>query len=323
MTSRRPADTTFVARLTADPATARRVMDLIAESFEPSEIATAAFERAPGSWIVETYFLRQPDETVLRELVALAGGGATADTLRVTALDTKDWVQASLDQLPPVFAGRFAVHGRHARARVPGNRTRIEIEATLAFGTGHHGSTRGCLIALDAWVKQRKQAPRPTSSPPANGRVRRILDIGTGTGVLAIAAAKATRCGVLASDIDARAAAIARDNAELNGVAGVVEVMHAAGVAGRRFRAGAPYRLILANILLEPLQRLAAPIARLADRRTRVVLSGLLARQENAALAAYRAQGLALERRLLIDGWVTLVLRRQRRRSPLSPLSPP
>lgn len=311
MTRHRFGDTTFVARLTADPATARRVMDLIAESFEPSEIATAAFEQAPGSWTVETYFLRRPDETALRELATLAGGASTADTLRLTALDTKDWVQASLDQLPPVFAGRFAVHGRHARARVPVNRTRIEIEAALAFGTGHHGSTRGCLLALDGLVKRRKQEPRDARRR-ADSRVKRVLDIGTGTGVLAIAAAKAMRCGVLAGDIDARAAAIARENAAHNGVAAAVEVVHAAGVAARRFRLDAPYRLILANILLEPLQRLAAPIARLADRHTRVVLSGLLARQENAALAAYRAQGLALERRLLIDGWVTLVLRRRR-----------
>lgn len=311
MTPRRFGDTTFVARLTADPATARRVMDLIAESFEPSEIATAAFEQAPGSWTVETYFLRRPDEAALRELATLAGGASTADTLRLTALDTKDWVQASLDQLPPVFAGRFAVHGRHARTRVPVNRTRIEIEAALAFGTGHHGSTRGCLLALDGLVKRRKREPRDAPRR-ADGRVKRVLDIGTGTGVLAIAAAKAMRCGVLAGDIDARAAAIARENAARNGVAAAVEVVHAAGVAARRFRLDAPYRLILANILLEPLQRLAAPIARLADRHTRVVLSGLLARQEKAALAAYRAQGLALERRLLIDGWVTLVLRRRR-----------
>jgi ribosomal protein L11 methyltransferase len=304
MTPRRSGDTTFVARLTADPATARRVMDLIAESFEPSEIATAAFEQAPGSWTVETYFLRRPDEAALRELATLAGGASAADTLRLTALDTKDWVQASLDQLPPVFAGRFAVHGRHARARVPVNRTRIEIEAALAFGTGHHGSTRGCLLALDGLVKRHKREPRRNARRHAHGRAKRVLDIGTGTGVLAIAAAKAMHCGVLAGDIDPRAAR--------NGVAAAVEVVHAAGVAARRFRLDAPYRLILANILLEPLQRLAAPLARLADRHTRVVLSGLLARQEKAALAAYRAQGLALERRLLVEGWVTLVLRRRR-----------
>jgi ribosomal protein L11 methyltransferase len=139
----------------------------------------------------------------------------------------------------------------------------------------------------------------------------RILDVGTGSGVLAIAAARALRAPVLASDIDPSAVAIAKSNAHLNRAA--VEIIHAKGVEARRIRRRRPFDLVLANILLNPLQRMAAPLARLAAPNGRVVLSGLLPAQANAALAAYRAQGLALERRIVLDGWATLVLRRGRR----------
>jgi ribosomal protein L11 methyltransferase len=186
---------------------------------------------------------------------------------------------------------------------VPVNAIGIEIEAALAFGTGHHGTTRGCLLALDRLAKQRATTRAPI----------RILDIGTGTGVLAIAAAKALRCHVTASDIDARAVAVARENARLNRVAPFVTFIHAAGVGDRRLRSAAPFDLVFANILLPPLRRLAAPMARLLAPGAQVVLSGLLPAQANAALAAYRAQGLALARRIDLDGWTTLVLRRAAR----------
>jgi len=142
------------------------------------------------------------------------------------------------------------------------------------------------------------------------GRRTAALDVGTGTGVLAIAAAKALRRPVLASDLDRRAVAIARDNARINRVAGAVEVIHAAGLRAAAFRARGPYRLIFANILLGPLQGLATPIARLVAPRGQVVLSGLLTAEADAALASYRARGLALVRRIRLDGWATLVLMR-------------
>src|SRR5207253_1862311 len=151
----------------------------------------------------------------------------------------------------------FVVHGAHDRARVPVNAIGIEIEAALAFGTGHHGSTRGCLLALDRIAKAR--------------RPRKILDIGTGSGVLAIAAAKALRRPVLATDIDAIAVRAARDNARRNRAA--IAVVHAAGVDARSLRARASFELVLANILLAPLQRLAAPMARLLAPSACVVLS--------------------------------------------------
>jgi ribosomal protein L11 methyltransferase len=144
------------------------------------------------------------------------------------------------------------------------------------------------------------------------GRCRRakILDLGTGSGVLAIAAAHALRARIKASDIDARAVTAARGNARRNRVGALVEVICVAGCNPRSLRVSAPYDLIFANILLAPLKRMAHQIARLTGTRGRVILSGLLIAQQSAALAAYRAQGLALERRIVLDGWVTLVMRR-------------
>src|SRR5262249_32368698 len=168
-----------------------------------------------------------------------------------------------------------------------------------AFGTGHHGTTRGCLLALDALTKR---GPRHL----------RVLDIGTGTGVLAIAAAKALRRPVLASDIDRRAVETARANARANQAGALVRVVHASGLADHRLRG--PFDLVFANILLSPLKRLAAPIARVLAPDAHVVLSGLLVSQRSAALAAYRAQGLALVAQVPLDEWITLVLARRNAR---------
>jgi ribosomal protein L11 methyltransferase len=253
-------------------------------------------EETPGDWTVAIHFGAPPNETAVRALIAMAAGVEAANAAVFEPVAAQDWVKASLEGLAPVQAGRFLVHGAHDRARLAANRIGIEIEAALAFGTGHHGTTRGCLLALDQILRSRHP--------------RRILDLGTGSGVLAIAAAKALRRPVLASDIDSSAVRIARDNARLNRVGTLVKVVHAAGVGARRLRGHARFDLVLANILLGPLQRLAAPLAKLVAPGARVVLSGLLRSQGQAALAAYRAQGLVLERRIALDGWVTLVLRR-------------
>jgi len=221
-------------------------------------------------------------------------GRKGGEALTFETLAEKDWVAASLEGLPPVTAGRFVVHGRHDRARIGSNKIGIEIEAALAFGTGHHGTTRGCLLALDRLLKAR--------------RPHRILDVGTGSGVLAIAAAKACRRSVMAGDIDPRAATAARENARANGTAALINVIRGHGVTDRRLRAKGSYDLVFANILLQPLKRLAAPLTRLAAPYGRIVLSGLLPAHANSALAAYRLQGFALERRLNVDGWTTLVL---------------
>jgi ribosomal protein L11 methyltransferase len=286
-----PPDTSLV-RLVCDETTAKRLSDLLSESFADTAAAVAAFEGTDGQWNVEVHFEEPPDEAAVRALVRDAAGGDLELVFETVA--AKDWVAASLAGLKPVTAGRFTVHGEHDRSVVVPNRIGIEIEAALAFGTGHHGTTRGCLLALDGLVKM--------------NRPGRVLDVGTGTGVLAIAAAKALRCPVLASDIDAEAVRIARENARLNRTSPFVTCVHAAGLADSRFRARAPFDLILANILLAPLTRLARPMRRLVAPGAHVILSGLLARQENAALAAYQPHGFVLEKRIPLAEWVTLVL---------------
>ena len=285
---------TTVARLVCDEHTARRLADALSERLD--DAVCAAYEGERGHWLLAVHFRAAPDEAALRALVTRAADAETAAAVRFEQIAAADWVAQSLAGLAPVRAGRFVVHGAHDRARIPANAIAIEIEAALAFGTGHHGTTRGCLLALDALAKRR--------------RIKRVLDVGTGSGVLAIAAAKVFRRRVVAGDIDARAVAAARGNARLNRVGGFVTLVQAAGAKAQAITSHKPYDLIFANILLGPLTRLAVPLARLTRPGAHVVLSGLLPAQANAALALYRAQGLALERWILLDGWVTLSLRR-------------
>ena len=312
---------TVVARLSSDAATARNIADVLAESLAADEFAASAFEDASGRWSLAIYFREPPDAAAVRALIASLAGAPAAQALRFETLAPADWVRDSLEGLAPVEAGRFVVHGAHARARVRENRIGIQVEAGLAFGTGHHGTTRGCLLALDRIVKARSRRPatsRPARSAAALPRKRErhalALDVGTGTGVLAIAAAKALRQRVLASDLDARAVAIARENARINRVGDALEVIHAGGLRAAAFRARGPYALIFANILLDPLKALATPIARLVAANGHVVLSGLLAGQAGPALASYRARGLVLARRMKLENWATLILMRPRTR---------
>jgi ribosomal protein L11 methyltransferase len=285
-----------VMRLTTEPAAAKVISDALAERFDDGQMAVATFEEPDGRWSLAVHFSEAPDQAAVRALIAAAADGAGIDGLTFETLLPTDWVRRSLEGLTPVEAGRFVVHGAHARGRIRPNQIAIEIEAALAFGTGHHGTTRACLLALDRIIKVR--------------RPRRILDIGTGTGVLAIAAARALHRPVLASDIDARAVTTARANARHNRAGRYVQIMHRGGLVARRFRQRGPFDLVLANILLEPLQRLATPMARLVARNGHVVLSGLLVSQASPALASYRARGLVLVRRIRLEGWMTLVLTR-------------
>jgi ribosomal protein L11 methyltransferase len=288
---------TWVARLASDEATAQRIMDVFAESYDPTEAAPGAFQDSTG-WAVAIHFRTPPNETAVRALVALTAGPGAANAVRFETVASQDWVTASLAGLAPVKAGRFVVHGRHDRTRIAVNAIGIEIEAALAFGTGYHGTTRGCLLALDRLLRSR--------------RPRRMLDIGTGSGVLAIAATKALRRRVVAGDIDPRAVKVARENARLNGVGTWLDIVWARGVPARRAWERTPFDLVLANILVGTLKRLATPLAKSLAPNARVVLSGLLPAHANSVLFAYREQKLALERRIVIDGWVTLVLVRRR-----------
>ena len=279
-----------------DEAAAKRVVDVLTEVFFEGDAAVAAFERPDRRWDVTVHFADPPDQALLREIVTNAAGIEIAQTLVFDTVEAKDWVKASLEDLVPVPAGRFVVHGSHDRHRVPQNKLAIEIEAALAFGTGHHGTTRGCLLLLDHVLK--------------SGRPRRVLDLGTGTGVLAIAAAKALHRAVLASDIDPPSVRVARENAGLNEVGNHVQVIRATGFAAPDFARCGPFDLVLANILANPLRQLAGPMARHLAPGAHVILSGLLTHQAPAVIAAYRARGLVPLRHLRIEEWSSLLLRK-------------
>jgi len=331
-----PSDTTS-ATLTTDEHSAWRVADIFADGLFAEDVAVSLVDRGREGWRLSLHFRAAPDQEAIRALATQAAGAAAGRSLQFERIAAKDWVRESLRVLKPIAAGRFIVYGAHDRALVPLNKIGIEIEAGLAFGTGHHGTTRGCLLAPDAVCKaleraspsrcrgkgwgggrrirglklvptRRAFARRPPRFSGTNSASRHVLDLGTGSGVLAIAAARALRRPILATDIDADAVRIARDNARLNRAAGIIRVCRANGVAAPTIGRRAPLELAFANILLAPLQKLARLLTQSVAPGGRIVLSGVLASQANAALAAYRA--FPLERRIVLDGWTTLVLKR-------------
>jgi ribosomal protein L11 methyltransferase len=215
-------------------------------------------------------------------------------TVAVEPLADADWLAMALSGLPPVRAGRFFIYGAHDRGRAPPNAVKLRIEAGAAFGTGHHGTTVGCLIVFDALLKK--------------ARFPRVLDVGCGTGVLAIAAAKTGSTVAVGSDIDPISARIARENATLNQAK--ARFVHASGLNDVAIARSAPYDLVFANILARPLVGLAPEIAAALKPGGRAILSGLLRHQERQVRAAYLAQGMRLESRLHRDAWATLLLRK-------------
>jgi ribosomal protein L11 methyltransferase len=297
-----PNHAAYYMRLNCDQRRARAVVDLIMESFDSAEAAAGAFEAAepapagPRDWIVEVYFGDEPDERALRDLVALAAGDQAARNIEFGRTPERDWVANALAGLAPVRAGRFLIHGAHDRGRVRPNDIAVEIEAALAFGTGHHGTTRGCLLLFEEILRGR--------------RPRRVLDVGCGTGVLAIAAAKTLRRSVAAGDVDAIAVDVARDNARLNGVGAWVRPILSRGVEQRELREGGPYEVIFANILARPLARLAPALAPLIAPGGKAIVSGLQAADAPLVLSAWRAQRFFLARRLDLEGWTSLLLHR-------------
>ncbi len=288
--------TYLVSFAVGDERAAKDIVDALTEIFFEGQAAIAAFERPDGRWDVTVHFAEPPDQPLLRELVTKTAGANIAAGIVFDTVEARDWVKASLEDLIPVPAGRFIVHGQHDRERIAPNKIGIEIEAALAFGTGHHGTTRGCLLLLDHVLK--------------NWRPRRVLDLGTGTGVLAIAAARALHEQVLASDIDPPSVQVARDNARLNVAGHLVQAIRATGFAAPQFADAAPFDLVLANILANPLRQLAAPMARHLAPGALVILSGLLTPQARGVIAAYRARGLVPLRHLRIEGWSSLLLRK-------------
>lgn len=231
----------------------------------------------------------------LAEGIANTPAGAAEGDIHEALVGPEDWVARVQAVLSPVHAGRFVIHGAHDRATAGGSPFAIEIAAAQAFGTGHHATTRQCLLAIDA-LAARGFTPR------------HALDIGTGSGVLAIATAKLFACPVLATDIDCIAIPIARANADLNGAGAYVTTIVADGCDHADIIAAAPFDLILANILSEPLMALAPDIARHMAPDGYAILSGLLTDQIAELATHFQVHGLRLRETLIENGWAALIL---------------
>lgn len=215
----------------------------------------------------------------------------------IEALADRDWVTLSLEGLPPVRAGRFIVAGSHALTETSPGKTGILIEAGPAFGTGHHGTTLGCLLGYEHVLR---------SGVPA-----KVLDVGTGSGVLAIAAIKTGTQRAIGTEVDQQSVVVANENAAKNDIGRRFKTYHTRGATNRVIQTAAPYDLIFANILARPLIGLAPSLVPMLARRGHIILSGLLTRQEPLVKAAYAGRGLTLEKRIRRDGWSTLVFRRR------------
>jgi ribosomal protein L11 methyltransferase len=279
-----------------DKATAERLFSAIENEFEEDShpLATTEIDEARDVHELSLYVEEHP-EPVAARLQALLDAEGVAATLQQETLPDIDWVAHSLAGLPPVRSGRFLVHGSHDRGRRRIGDLAIEIEAGMAFGTGHHATTVGCLDLIGAVARRE--------------RPRNALDLGTGSGVLAIALAKLAHIPVLATDIDPVAVRIAAENAWLNGVASHVSTSTAAGFHHPSIAAAGPFDLIVANILARPLMQLAPAMRRHLAPGGSLILSGILARQRNAVLAAYSGARFRHVSTRTIGDWVAIHLK--------------
>ncbi len=279
---------------------AHRLASAIQELIYPPPAALTLFavSEINQGWRVDAYYDDPPAPEALRENLSALLGCEPADVGDITLNDVPDlnWVALSQAALPPVSAGRYVIHGSHDRHRVPQRPNAILIDAGEAFGTAHHATTYGCLLAIDRLTRCRTY--------------RDVLDLGCGSGVLAIAAHRVMpdAC-VTATDLDAPSIGVARENARLNRAALAIRFRVAAGLAHPDLR-GQKFDLLIANILAGPLMRLAGDITAAVTRGGHLVLSGILVRQASAILANYCAHGFHLERHDRIHEWSTLVLRR-------------
>ena len=265
------------------------------EELEPAPTGVGVFEVEDGKgiWEVGGYFLDAPDDIDLALLSAAFGAGPFV----VSEVPDQDWVAKVRRELPPVEAGRFFVYGSHDAALLPEGRIGLLIEAAMAFGTGHHGTTLGCLRAYDRLLNDAQ-------------RFDNVLDLGCGTAVLAMSAARMGAASVLASDIDPVAVEVALANVKANGLEGQVGCVEAIGFDSPVVQAGAPFDLIFANILKGPLIELAPDMAAHLAPGGRAILSGLLVEQADEIVEVYQGQGLALETREDLGEWSALTLRR-------------
>lgn len=287
--------TTFTAFTKTDGKAPAEALGIALEMLDPEPTGVGVFEIEDGSglWEVGAYFTEAPDEIAL----ALLAKAHDAPDFVISELPETDWVAKVRRDLAPVEAGRFFVHGSHDTDKLPEGKISLLIEAAMAFGTGHHGTTLGCLRALDRLLSE--------------GHVfEKVADIGCGTAVLAMAAAHFTDEPVLASDIDEVAVDVAQSNVDANGQTGQVSCLEAAGFDHPDLHAAAPFDLVFANILKGPLIALAPDMAKHTKAGGHVILSGILNPQADAVVEVYTQNGFNLVDRTEIVDWTTLILSR-------------
>lgn len=280
--------------VTADRDTARTLAGALQDLVEPPPDALTLFEAGDDGWRIEAYFGELPDPAELRAVLSEVTG---LDVPPIAAEDVPplNWVAISQAALPPVIAGRFTVHGSHDRQRVGRGPNAILIDAGEAFGTAHHATTFGCLLAIDQLTRRRP--------------FHRVLDLGCGSGVLAIAAARVLPWAtIVATDMDPTSVAVAQSNMAANTAPRRIAAHVATGLSHPQLRRTPKFDLVVANILAGPLMRLARDIRRIVEPQGKLVLSGILIPQAPAVIAAFVAQGFALERHDRVTGWSTLTL---------------
>ncbi len=275
---------------------ANHIYSILEAALEEEGMPISLFEHddRPGEWCVSLYVDQDQADQLEEQISQTLGSDAFGLKIEREELGDIDWVSETLRELVPVKAGRFIIHGSHDRHIPKANEHAIEIDAGQAFGTGHHGTTAGCLDMLEAVLKLRDYS--------------NALDIGTGSGVLAVALARATNAYILASDIDPVAVKVAKQNFILNGCADRIDTVVSRGLENRIFHEQGPFDLIIANILARPLQKMSASLCRELANGGTLILSGLLPHQKSRIVATYRMQGLTLSYYHIRDGWLTLVL---------------
>ncbi len=290
---------TWTALTTLNGQAAAQALAAAMEALDPAPTGVGVLEIEDGSGRREVgaYFTEPPDQAGLALLAVIHG----ARPFAVSRVEDRDWVAQVRRELTPVEAGRFILYGGHDEDRIGVNRWGLKIEAAMAFGTGHHGTTRGCLLLLERLIRR---------GGPGGEKARRVADIGCGTGVLAMAAARVWRVPCVATDIDPVASWTAGENVRANGLGPWVRTGQAAGLRGDRVRAQAPYDLIFANILAAPLKRMAPELARHLAPGGVAILSGLLLRQARGVEAVYAGHGFRREDKVELGEWASLMLRK-------------
>ena len=262
------------------------------ERLLPEPIGVGVFELEDGSgfWEVGAYFSEKPSDVSL----ALLAAAFQAEEFKISELPQIDWVSKVQRSLKPVIAGRFFVYGSHDSDKVPSNCEPLLIEASMAFGTGHHGTTKGCLLALEQIISDGFDA-------------KNVIDVGCGTAVLAMAAAKVFSANIIASDVDSVALSVAKTNVLANGLDKSIRCFEASGFSHDQIKTTGSFDLIFANILMKPLLSLAADISRYSLSGGYVVLSGILCEQAELVTNKYIKVGFSLSREIKIGEWVTLI----------------